>query len=206
MLVRALMLPKEELVIADIDESLETALRKIEERNFLSIPVVDGKKFLGFISKEKIYEEYFQIGGDRQEYLKSARVRKVIRTAIPSLRPQDEVEKAAHTLENYGVPFLAVINDNDEFEGIITHYAIFREFANALGIDRGSKISVIAYDIPGQVSKLSEVITKNGGDILSFVVLDPKTKTEVKEIVVRVKAEKFTEIVNAVKAAGFRVQ
>lgn len=206
MLVRALMLPKEELITAEIDDSLEMALNKIEERNFLSIPVIEGKKFLGYISKEKIYEEYFIIGGDRQEYLKSTRVRKIIRTAIPSLKPQDEVEKAAHALENYGVPFLAVINDNDEFEGIITHYAIFREFANALGMDRGSKISVIAYDIPGQLSKLSDIITKNGGDILSFVVLDPKTKTEVKEIVVRVKAERFTEIVNAVKAAGFRVQ
>lgn len=206
MLIKAFMLPKEELITAALDESLGSALNKIEERNFLSIPVIDGKKFVGVISKEKIYEEYFQIGGNREEYLNNTRVRKIIRTGIPFLKPQDEVEKAADTLENYGVPFVAIINDNEEFEGIVTHYAIFREFADILGIDRGGKISVIAYDIPGQVAKLADIITKNGGDIISFVVLDPKTKTEVKEIVVRIKADRFNEIVNAVKSAGFRVQ
>lgn len=206
MLIKAFMLPKEELITAALDESLGSALNKIEERNFLSIPVIDGKKFIGVISKERIYEEYFQIGGNREEYLNNTRVRKIIRTGIPFLKPQDEVEKAADTLENYGVPFVAIINDNEEFEGIVTHYAIFREFADILGIDRGGKISVIAYDIPGQVAKLADIITKNGGDIISFVVLDPKTKTEVKEIVVRIKADRFNEIVNAVKSAGFRVQ
>lgn len=206
MLVRALTLSREQLITATLDESVALALKKIEERNFLSIPVVEGKNFLGFISKERIYEEYFQIGGDREEYLKSTKVRKILRTDIPSISPQDEVENAASTLENYGVPFLAVINNNNEFEGIVTHHAIFREFADILGIDRGLKITVIAYDIPGQVSKLADIITKSGGDIISFAVIDPKTKTEVKEIAVRVRSDKFTETVNAVKAAGFRVQ
>lgn len=206
MLVRALTLPREELITANLDESVASALKKIEERNFLSIPVVEGKNFLGFISKERIFEEYFQIGGNREEYLKGTKVRKILRTDIPTISPQDEVEKAANTLENYGVPFLAVINDSNEFEGIVTHYAIFREFADIMGIDRGSKITVIIYDIPGQVAKLADVVTKNGGDIISFVVIDPKTKTEVKEIVVRIRSERFTDIVNAVKAAGFRVQ
>jgi acetoin utilization protein AcuB len=205
-LVKALMLQKEELITGTPDESLKIALNKINERNFLSIPVVDGKKFAGVISREKIFDEYFEIGGNREDYLDNTKIKKIIRTDIPSVRPQDEIEKAAQALINYGVPFVAVINEADEFEGIITHFTIFKEFLSILGIDRGKRLSVIAYDIPGQIAKLSEIISRNGGDILSFVVLDPKIKTEVKEIVVRIKANNFAEIVEAVSRAGFRVQ
>lgn len=206
MLVKALMLQKDELITGTPDDSLKIALNKINERNFLSIPVVDGKKFAGVISREKIFEEYFEIGGNREDYLDNTRIKKIIRTDIPSVRPQDEIEKAAQALVNYGVPFVAVINEADEFEGIITHFTIFKEFLSILGIDRGKRLAVIAYDIPGQIAKLSEIISRNGGDILSFVVLDPKIKTEVKEIVVRIKANNFVEIVEAVSRAGFRVQ
>lgn len=205
-LVKALMLHKEELITATPEDSLKTALNKINERNFLSIPVVEGKKFAGVISREKIFEEYFEIGGNREDYLNNTKIKKIIRADIPSVKPQDEIEKAAQALINYGVPFVAVINEMDDFEGIITHFTIFKEFLNILGIDRGKRLSVIAYDIPGQIAKLSEIISRHGGDILSFVVLDPKVKTEVKEIVVRIRADNFAEIVEAVSKAGFRVQ
>lgn len=206
MLVKALMLQKDELITATPDDTLKIALDRINERNFLSIPVVEGKKFAGVISREKIFEEYFEIGGNRDEYLNNTKVRKIIRADIPSVRPQDEIEKAAQALINYGVPFVAVINDVDEFEGIITHFTIFKEFLTILGMDRGKRLSVIAYDIPGQIAKLTEIISKNGGDIISFVILDPKIKTEVKEVVARIKTDNYTEIVNAVSKAGFRVQ
>lgn len=206
MLVKALMLHKEELITATPEDSLKTALDRINERSFLSIPVVDGRKFAGVISRERIFEEYFEIGGNREDYLNNTKIRKIIRADIPSIRPQDEIEKAAQALINYGIPFVAVINDIDEFEGIITHYTIFKEFLSILGMDRGKRLSVIAYDIPGQIAKLSEIIARHGGDIISFVVLDPKIKTEVKEIVVRIKADNYSEIVNSVSKAGFRVQ
>jgi acetoin utilization protein AcuB len=206
MLVRALMLSKQELVTVGPEESLKTALDKINEKNFLSIPVIEGKKFVGIISKEKIYAEYFLTGEEKDKYLEGRKVKELMRCDIPALKPQDEIEKATNTLEIYGVPFVAVINDLDEFEGIITHHAIFREFTNILGVNRGKRLAVIAYDVHGQIAKLSDIISKLGGDIISFVIIDPKVKTDVKEIVVRMRAENFAQIVEAVKHAGFRVQ
>lgn len=206
MLIRALMLQREELVTVTPDDNLKTALEKMNEKNFLSIPVVRERKFLGIISKEKIYSEYFETGGNRDEYLESRKVSEFLRADIPVLNPGDEVEKASHALEIYSVPFIAVVDDMGEFEGIVTHYAIFREFADALGINRGKRLSIIAYDIPGQIAKLSEIITKHGGDIISFVILDPKVKTDVKEIVVRLRADNMIRIIDAIRDAGFRVQ
>ena len=66
--------------------------------------------------------------------------------------------------------------------------------------------SVIAYDIPGQISKLSRIITENKGQIISFVVVDPKSVTEVKEIVIRLSTDNMDEILKKVKEAGFKIQ
>lgn len=205
-LVKALLLPKNQLTVATPDESLFSALRRINEKNFLSIPVVEGNKFIGVISKEKIYQEYFEYGGDRDAYLNETKVRELVRCDIPVLKPHDEIEKAAYTLEMYGIPFVAVTNDQGMFEGIITHHAIFKEFAEIMGINSGKKITIIAHDIPGQIAKLTEIISRLGADIISFVVLDPKVKTDVKEVAVRINANNFVQVVDAIRDAGFRVQ
>ncbi|SKA75404.1 acetoin utilization protein AcuB [Caloramator quimbayensis] len=206
MYIRALMLPKEELTTVTPEDSLRVALQKMNEKDFLSIPVLKDKRFLGIISRERIYSEYFEVGGDRDDYLDFRKVKDLMRVDIPSLSPNDEIEKASHALDIYGVPFIAVVNDYGVFEGIITHYAIFRQFSEALGINKGQKITVLAYDIPGQIAKLTEIISRFGGDIISFVVLDPKVKTDVKEIVVRVRCSSMVRLVDAVRDAGFRVQ
>jgi acetoin utilization protein AcuB len=206
MLIRALMLQSDELLTVTPEESLRETLRKINEKNFLSIPVSENGKFHGVISKERIYSEYFEVGGDKNAYLDDTKVKDLLRSDIPVLKPSDEIEKAAYTLEIYGVPFVAIVNDYDDFEGIITHNAIFKEFAEIIGINRGKRLAVIAYDIPGQIARLTEIINRYGGDIISCVVMDPKTKTEVKEIVTRLRADNFIKIVDAVRNAGFRVQ
>lgn len=206
MLIRALMLHAANLVTISPEESIRTALEKINEKNFLSIPVTEERRFCGVISKERIYSEYFEIGGDKEEYLDNTKVKDLLRSDIPTLRPFDEIEKASYTLEIYGVPFVAIVDETGEFMGIITHNAIFKEFAEIIGINRGKRLAVIAYDIPGQIAKLTEIINRYGGDIISCVVMDPKTMTEVKEIVVRLRTDNFVKIVDAVKSAGFRVQ
>lgn len=172
----------------------------------MTIPVVKDKRFVGIIAKERIYSEYFKTGGNKDEYLNTKKVKDFMRVDIPSLNPNDEIEKASHALDIYDVPFIAVVNDYGVLEGIITHKAIFRKFTEALGINRGQKITVIAYDIPGQIVKLSEIISRYNADIISFVVLDPKVKTDVKEIVMRVKTNNMINLVDAIRDAGFRVQ
>jgi acetoin utilization protein AcuB len=206
MLIKALMLSKENLETVSPEDSIELALKKINEKNFLSIPVVNNTKFIGVISKQKVYEEYFEICGDKEEYVKTTKVCELMRCDIPMLKPYDEIEKASYTLEIYGVPFVAVVDDNEEFQGIITHHAIFKEFADIFGINRGKKLSIISYDLPGQIAKLAEVIHRYNGDIISLVILDPKVKTDVKEVVIRVRTDNFVETVDAIRNAGFRVQ
>jgi acetoin utilization protein AcuB len=207
MLVNALMLGKEKLITASPEENLKSALKKMEDNGFLSIPVVEGKKLAGIISKEKIYEEFFKGNlSERENFLENVRVKGIYCGVIPKVDPVDPIERAARVLETFGIPFVAVVNEREEFLGIVTHYAIFHTFGEIFGINEGRRIEVTAYDIPGQLAKLTDIVAKSGGDIISLTVLGPNVKLDVKEIVLRVRVANYDHLISRIKEAGFKVQ
>ncbi|MGG7164560.1 CBS domain-containing protein [Clostridium ihumii] len=205
MFVSNLMLTREKLVTATPKMTIGEALELMEKNNFLSIPVADENKFLGAISKEKIYTYYYEKSVERKCLLSDFLVENVMRTDVPEIKPMEQIEEAAYYLETKNVSFLAVVDNTGDFKGIVTHYAIFHQFTELFGLNKGHRLAVIAYEIPGQISKLSKIITENKGDIISFVVVDPKTKTDIKEIVVRLRAENFDDILSKIKSAGFKI-
>ena len=206
MFVNNLMLAKEKLVVVSPKDTVKKALELIEKYKFLSIPVAEGEKFCGTISKERIYTFYFEKNLDKKSLLEEFLVENVMRTDVPQIDPMEQIEEASHYLATENTPFVAVVNGNKDFQGIITHNAVFKQFTELFGLNRGKRLSVIADDIPGQISKLTKIITESNADIISFVVVDPKSLTEVKEIVARVKTDNVEEVLKKVKDAGFRVQ
>ncbi len=206
MLIRPLMLPREQLTTVTLDDSLETALDMINSKNFLSIPVVQDGLFVGMISKGEIYEDYFIVGGDKQRYVKETRVRTLIRAGIPTLLPDDEIEKAARTLELYGMPFVAVVDEQENFLGIITHYTIFKEFSEIMGIDKGKRLSIHIKNIPGQVARVSEILARNKADLISFVVADSTKGEDIKQIVARVYCFAMPQLMEDLSRSGYEVE
>ncbi|MEG0132716.1 MAG: CBS domain-containing protein [Clostridium sp.] len=206
MFVSNLMLAKEKLTTVTSKVTIGEALEVMERNKFLSIPVVEGNKFCGVISKEQIYTYYYEKSIERQCLLSDFLVENVMRTDVPSLSPFEEVEEAAHFLETKSISFVPVIDKTGNMQGIVTHHGIFHQFTELFGLNKGKRLAVIAYDIPGQISKLSKIISESKGQIISFVVVDPKSMTEVKEIIIRLNTDNLDEIIENVKKAGFKIQ
>jgi len=206
MFVNNLTLLEENLITVTPKETIGKALEIMNENNFLSIPVVEDTKFYGAISKEKIYAYYYDKCIEKKCLLSDFLVENVMRTDVPVIDPMQQIEEAVQFLETRRVAFVAVVNSDGKFKGIVTHNAIFHQFTELFGVNQGRRLAVIAYDIQGQISKLTKVITENKGDIISFVVIDPKSLTKVKEIILRLKTTNFEGIVAKVKAAGFNVE
>ena len=75
MYVKNHMLPKDKLTTLRLDENLGSALEKINQGSFLSLPVVDGDKFKGYLMKESIYRNYFENDSkDKEKFLENAKV------------------------------------------------------------------------------------------------------------------------------------
>lgn len=206
MLVNNVMLTEDQLVIVSRNSTIEEALKLIEEHNFLSIPVVDNDKFYGLIAKDKIYEYCYKNCIDRKRLSEDLKVDLLMTTDIPIIDPQEAIEMAVGHLADKNVSFVAVVDERNVFKGILTHKAVFQQYVEVFGLNKGQRLAVIAFDIHGQVSKLSKIISDNDADILSFVVVDPKSVTDVKEIVLRVKTDNMNKLVKKIKEAGFKVQ
>ena len=55
MKVKTIMIPFPELKSVSVDNTLREALQIIEDNQLFSMPVVDGKKFIGVLSKRYVY-------------------------------------------------------------------------------------------------------------------------------------------------------
>lgn len=205
MLVKNIMLPKENLITVSPKANIGKALDIINENKFLSIPVVEGDKFYGAISKDRIYEFYYEKCEDKQCFLSDFSVETVMRTDIPTISQAEEVEKAVHFLEIMNIAFVAVVDENNDMQGILTHHAVFEQFTQVFGLNKGQRLAVMAYDIPGQISRLSKILSENNSDIISFVVVDPKSVIDVREIVIRMRTDNVQLIEEKVKEAGFKI-
>ncbi len=205
MLVKTIMLTRDKLTTVTPNTTIGRALEIMSENKFLSIPVAEGDKFHGTISRDSIYAFYYEKCSDKQCLLSDFYVKDVMRTDIPAINPQEELEKAVHILQIKNISFVAVIDDRGVFQGILTHQAVFEQFTQIFGLNRGKRMSIMAYDIPGQISKLAKIISENNGDIISFVVVDPKSVIDVREIVVRMRTDNLPEIERKVVEAGFKL-
>lgn len=206
MFIKNLMLPKDELTIVNPKDSVREALNLMDNNGFLSIPVVDGDKFLGVISKGQIYEYFYEKAIENKGVLSEILVENIMITNVPVVSPEGKMEEAAHYLATKNTFFLAVIDSKGKMRGIVTHNAIFQQFSELFGKNHGYGVSIITYDIPGQISKLSKVISENNGQIISFVVVDLKSITKVKEIILRIHTTDIDLIIRKLKEAGFKVE
>ena len=207
MYVSNLMVSKEDLVTVTRDDSIQFALDLIEKNDFLSVPIVEKNRFYGVITKELIFRYFYKLSNEKGQIISllEYKVKEVMTTGLPVVYLNDLVESAANLLYVNKAVFVAVLDESGEFKGIITHRNIFEEFTSLFGLNKGNRIAVTAHDIPGQILKLTKIISESGGDIISCVVEDPKSKLAVKEIVIRVETENFKHIVHKVENAGFRV-
>lgn len=206
MLAKTIMMKKNMLTIVSPSLPIGEALKVMETEGLLSIPVVDGKSFKGSIEINKIYEKFFTGNEDKDTFLTNNKVEDFLRTDTPTIGANEEIENAVALLEKMNVSFVAVVDKEiDKFLGILTHKAVFKQFTNIFGLNQGDRLSVIAYDVPGQISKLSKIVAENHGDIISFVVINPNSVRDLKEIIIRVKANNMREIKNKISLAGFQV-
>lgn len=205
MLVKTIMQPYEKLTIITPEVSVKNALQLLNDTGYLSLPVVKDQKFYGAITKERIYSFYFESSGDKKTILEDFTVEQMLRKDIPTIEPSKEVEKAVSMLQTMKIPFVAVVDEFQDFKGILTHKAVFEQFTQVFGLNKGQRLAVIAFDVPGQISKLARILTENNADVISFVVVDPRSVTDVKEIVVRMTTDKIDKITEEVKRAGFKI-
>ena len=205
MYVKNHMLPKEKLTILDLNENVSSALKKIEEGDFLSLPVFEGEDFRGMLMKEAVYRYYFESESqDKEAFLTDIKVKDIYNDKFKSIMEDELIENASYLLKEWNTPFLPVFNFKDNFVGILTHHSIFNAFAEVFGFEKGTKIVVNMFDTPGQLARLTEVIRKEDVNIMNFTVMDAKV-LGVYRVILRVDTSNPNSLIDKISRAGFKI-
>lgn len=205
MYIRNHMLPKNKLTTVQLEESIGSALEKINEGDFLSLPVMAGDEFKGIIMKEAIYRYYFQkVNKDKDQYLNDTKVSVLYNDSYESISADQGIEKASYLLREFRTPFLPVFDNRKNFVGILTHFAIFNAFSDIFGIGRGTRFIVNMFDLPGQIARLTDVIRRENANIINLATMDPKV-LDLIQVVLRIETEDAERLAEKIQLAGFKI-
>lgn len=203
MKVKAIMTPANKLTLLNPMDSAKNAIDEINSKGILSLPVVEDKHFIGFLSKQYVYETFFKEGTNTIEEFLKRPLSTFMHNRVEPISPELAVEQAAKIFFDNNVRFIPVVNENEEFVGIVTQKVIFGLLTKVYGLE-DPKISIISNDVKGSLSKITDIIDKNGGNITNIVMLDTSIKG-VEEISIRVTGKDISKIKTKLKESGFQL-
>lgn len=206
MLVKNHILAKDFLTLLSVNDTVKTAVEKMNEGNFLSLPVVDGDKLIGYVMKATIFEKFFFENTCDREKFENQTIEPFVEKVIKSLDPNDGIDEASIAIKKLNIPFLPVIDKDNRFLGILTHEAIFEAFSDLFNLGKGRQMIIYIFNIPGQLSRLLNVFRREAINVPSMVVMDAKVMGILK-VQCRVEVssnEAFNEIVQLVEKEGFK--
>lgn len=204
MLIKPIILPVNKIITLSPNDTAEKAIQVIEENGFLSLPVVEDRKFLGFLSKQFIYDEFFKSGETDYKKFFQKTVSDFISTPLEAVKDSTPVEKAAEIFFKSKIRFLPVVDNNGYFVGILTQKALFDIITKVFGL-YDAKIVILASDLAGVIAKISEIIYKHGANITNIVQMDTGL-AEFQEITIRLECENLDKLVEKLKNSGIKVR
>lgn len=187
------------------------AKRIMEEHNIRRLPVLDGDRLVGIVSKSDIMEaappDLSKLSIHELNYILSRMIVSEVMTKHPlTVTPDTPIEVAAKLMRKYKVASLPVL-DEGKVVGIITESDLFEAFIEIMGGKvRGSKLIMPLEDKPGALANVTHIISKHGANILSIVTNRKVPKGEKSIIYIKIDQEDASEIVEDLMDIGIPVK
>jgi len=206
MYINSLLLEREKLTMLQTDDTIKKAKEVIEDGGFLSLPVLEGDRFVGAMPIYDIYKQLTDMDKEQREEFLNSKIENYIQKDIPQIYASSFIEDAAELFGEKNIPFVPVINEEGRLYGIITQKAIFNGFSRLLGYKRGTRIVINVPEVKGQLSELTTAIRKSDSNIISLVVYDPDTPLNVKQVVIRVETDNIDGLKQRLLKRGFIIR
>lgn len=204
MKIKAILIPKAKLHTISLNATVQEALDIIDRNNMLSLPVMDGEVFVGALSKQFIYENYFKSTHCTREEFLAKKVTEFMSYKLPVAKESDPIDKTAEMFIQSKFRFIPVVNGHEEFVGIVTQQAVFKEYQKLFGSGYDS-MTICFYDYQGSLARIAKIINKAGADIKNSVIMNTDTMG-LHELFVRVECENFDKLKLTLESEGYDVR
>ena len=202
MIFSSLIKTKEKLTTLPETATLEEALAVLEDTGFRCVPVLDqtGRIFRGNIYKMHLYRHKSR-NGDM-----SLPVTALLKTATKFVSINAAFFSVFFAMRD--LPYIAVLNNDNQFYGILTHNSMLRMLAAGWNVNNGSYVlTVTTPDERGSLMTASKEITRYC-QIVNVLSFDPE-HSALKQVLFTLPADvdhdKMVKIVRRLKKKGFEV-
>jgi CBS domain-containing protein len=202
--VKNIMIPKHECFTAQENTTLKEALDSLEKNQIDGLPILNGEKYSGVVTRYNIYESYFQSDKQKDVYLTSTFVKDIATHQDKFLEGGELFERTLLDLKDF--PLLAVVDANRNFLGVITRSDVISSFESAFGVNRpGVRIAFTSVETEGRIARLSEIAHQFHEHIISLVTFDETDKL-VRRIVMKIeKKNNIDRFTKKLEEHGFRI-
>lgn len=206
MIIQALMTPRSDVHFVSPEDTLEKALNDLERLGFTALPVLDGGKFLGVLTRRVIFERYFKgKASGKEEFLAANLVKDHLITEVQVAGGADFLDEVLFKFLDSRFDFLPVISDG-RFIGIVTRNSMLNAFLKGAGLNKPAhRIAIPVNDFKGTLAKLIALISDQDADILGMVTFDPEVM-DLKFIELTVSTERFSQLADVLALNGFSVR
>lgn len=203
MLIRSLAIPKRELTVVKESATLQEAIVILEESGYRCVPILDetGTLFRGNIYKMHIYRHKAN-GGDM-----NLPVTHLLKNATKFISLDSSFFKVFFTIKE--LPYIAVLNKDMTFFGIMTHSSLLNMLAQSWSVDAGSYVlTILAPGEKGDLFQITKIINKYSS-IASVISLDVTREEILRRVLVTLPAgiskSELETIVNALDKQDYKV-
>lgn len=190
------------------ETSIPDASEQMAAHNVRHLPVVEGDRVVGVISKGDVAaalpSKATTLAAAEATYLISRlKVAKVMTAPPIVISPNALLEEAAVLMRDRKIEMLPVVAD-DRLVGVITESDILDSFIDILGFrDHGTRLTIEARDEPGMLSQLTGITARHLANITHLAVYRGKLDRSI--VVVGLNSLNTEGIEADVEASGCRV-
>jgi acetoin utilization protein AcuB len=173
------------------------AIAWMEEFRCNQLPVLDGGKFLGFILEEVILE--------RNDLTKTISELELVGVSCRASADAHFYEVLKIASDNK-LQMVAVLNDLEQYEGVITVADIMVSFAQTAAVQMPGSIIVLSMDLTDySLAELARLVEENSAKILSSTMAeDPLDNGKIK-LTIKINQDDLTRITATLERFGYRV-
>jgi len=204
MFAKSVMIPKEKCITIETTESLQMALDLLEKNQIDALPVLENGVYKGILNRYIAYRAFYYSGQNKEEFQMKTSLMDVVTREDIHLSIDAVFEDSLILLNDF--PIIAVVEEDNQFLGLVTRYDIMDQFRSAFGMDRpGVRITFTSVETKGQIARVSDIIQKFHESVISLVTFDESDKL-LRRIVLKIeKRDNIQKFLNELDRSGFRV-
>jgi len=203
MLLETLAIPKNKLTTVPESTDLVAALEVLEDSGFRCVPILDETDtfFLGNVYKMHIYRH------KANNLDMSLPVTTLLKNDNKFIPLNSSFFKIFFDIKD--LPYIAIVNEQNEFHGILTHACLLGILQEAWNVKRGSFVlTVMSSAVPGDLARMTTLISKFS-PILNCITLDIDKDGYLRRTIftlpIDIKKETVDKIIKQLKAKNHKV-